>query len=313
MRYILLLLAVMALLLSACNGGGDSELISIEPFIGGTEGLRISFDTGRPPTETFDDGISPFDVSVKLENNGEFEISQSKVKVTISGILASEFGLSESQLSKNPGEVLLAREKRGNQIIESSPVFVDFNNFNHATPITGAALPFTLRADVCYNYKTTARSKICIRKNLLSPKPDGICEVNEIKETFNSGAPVHVINLQETSRGADRISFSFDITHVAIGNGRIYGLDSSCDVIDRRNENKVFITVSTGLQGLSCSGLSSSGSVASGSTQILGGSKPILCTQDISQPGDYEVPVTIILDYDYENSVSTQIVVKSAK
>jgi len=311
-------LAVFAVALAVLIAGcatEESATVSVEPFIGGTEGITVSFENGRPPAETFDRGTTPFDISVKLENKGEYSVPKEKVKVSITGVLASEFGVSENDLVKNPSENLLSREKRDSTILESPEVFAEFNDINYKKEIIGSALPFTLRADVCYNYATTARSKLCIRRNLQNPS-EGICEVSQNKQIFNSGSPIQIQNLREDARGQDKIGFNFEISHK--GNGNFYRLDTECDDIDRKNIERVELTVDTGLEGLSCSGLtdirkSPSGTAITGTAQVIDGFKSILCTQEVLSPGDYEVPLTITAEYDYENSVSTQVVVKRSE
>src|SRR3990167_5149663 len=76
------LVLAFALLLAGCKGGsGDSGTSSSStPYIGGTEALRIGFQEGAPPTETVDNPYAPvtgelskFDVSLKLENVGEYD------------------------------------------------------------------------------------------------------------------------------------------------------------------------------------------------------------------------------------------------
>ena len=73
--------------------------------------------------------------------------------------------------------------------------------------------------------------------------------------------------------------------------------------------DKVHIKVDSGKPGLTCSGLSGGGE-ADGTVTLYGNPKIVTCTQTIDDPRDLVMPVTIELEYDYGQSLSTNVVVK---
>lgn len=296
---------VLVLLLAACTQ--DSGPSAGTPFIGGSQGLQISFEPDAPPAEVYDGASFPFDVVVKVENRGEFPVSSDKMFVELLGFDARQFGKPSNQLIKGPEDSLDARYKDSTgSVQESVPSYVSFTSLNYVDVIPGSELQFPLRARACYLYGTIATTKLCARENVLNPRGEGICEVAADKEVFNSGAPVQVSSMVESARGVNKIGFTFKVTHV--GTGHIYEKGHLCDTATRDFEDKVFVEVSSPVPGLDCTGLQG----ASGYTTLYGGSKTITCTQTLPEPRDFEFPVTITLTYDYEEAITTNVVVKHA-
>lgn len=303
------IVAILGLiLLVACTGTGDQAQLA--QFIGGTEGLSASFEPNTPPKEAFDGGFSPFDVVVRLENKGEETVKTGDTTVRITGILEPEFNLKSGDLTMKVGEELPAvRKDATGKIIPSNPIFVEFKNFNHLSEITGNAVDFPLRADVCYKYATKAGSLLCSRDSILQPKPNGICEVTEDKPVSNSGAPVQVANVKQAARSANSITFSFDVTHT--GTGLVYEPLSTCDKTSRKFEDSVRIDVETKIPGLTCTGFDAGGDGrVSGVTKLYGGTKTVTCTQSFPSASDAVIPLTVNVGYDYEERVQTTVTIK---
>ncbi len=308
-QYIIILL--IALLIAGCGQSADKKTVTIQsnPFIGGTEGLSLGFQDFR--AEVFDGGLDPFDIIIKLENKGESLVTKDNVRVTLTGINPTEFSRGEADLTRRaPDDATENRKDSAGNIMPGPPIFVEFTDFNHRKTLTGARADFTIRADACYLYKTKAVSKLCIRKDLLTPEAGGICEINAAKTTYNSGAPVQIQNMQETTRSKDKIGFTFDIANV--GTGDLFERNSNCDREDRRKEEKVYLVIDTGLSGLQCTGLNPTGTGAEGWATLYNGRKIISCSQTIAQRADYEQLMNIEIIYDYEQSIQNTITVKSA-
>jgi len=310
MNKLYILLGALAILIAGCPS--DTEPGDLQQFIGGTQGVVVSFETNTPPAEAFDGGFAPFDVVVRLQNEGEERIARGDTTVRITGILEPEFNLRPGDLTKQLDEELTAiRQDATGKIIPGNPSFVEFKNFNHVTPITGNALDFPLRADVCYKYATRASVQLCSRENILNPETNGICEVSGPKPIANSGAPVQVSNVDQAARSVNSITFSFDVNHV--GTGRTYETDSVCDKSQRRFEDNVFIEVSTRISGLSCTRLESTGSgKVGGFVKMFGGIATITCTQTFPAAQDAVIPATIRVGYDYEERTQTMVTIKHA-
>jgi len=305
MKKIGILLIMSLLLLVSCNGQSN-DVIKIQPFIGGTQGVVLEFDQLR--TEVNDGGGDPFDVVVKLKNNGETSINKDDVTVKLKGIQPQQFGKSDDQFVLHPEENINDRTMLDDgSVIDSSPVFVEFKELNHITKIQGSVVSLPLVAEVCYLYKTEAVTKSCIREDLLNPKEGGLCLVNEAKPVQNSGSLVHIQNVKQGPQGSDKLRISFDIIHV--GEGNLYEKNSDCE--GDRKQNKVYVSIDSGIPGLRCTGLTDlSGTSVGGTVTLYDNKKTISCTQTVDSLKDYEKPINIVLNYDYANSVKAEINVK---
>jgi hypothetical protein len=306
------IIAVIALLvmLTACTGGTTGEKVDLgTPFVGGTAGIVADFIDFR--ANVFDGGRDPFDVIVKLDNKGEATVPAGRLRVKISGINPAEFSKLEENLAKSTSEELIkvSKDAQGN-VLQGSQSTIEFTGLNHFSPISGAQVTFPLRADVCYTYLTEAVSKLCIRSDLLNPEAGGICEITEDKPIFNSGAPVQVSTVKESSRGKDKISFSFEISNA--GTGQIFDRGSVCDRSSRAKEDLVYVEIDTGMPGLSCLPLTTTGTKAEGSIKLYEGKKIVSCTQTVTSRTDFEQQIRIRVTYDYEEYKQTQLTVKSS-
>lgn len=310
MRSIVTALLIILVLVAACAPGKKGEKLELTtPFIGGTSGIVADFVDLRK--DVFDGGRDPFDVIVKLENKGEADVLANRVRVKLSGINPAEFGKLEEDLSKSPDDdVIGMRKDAQGTVLPSTPVFVEFTGLNHFSPISGAQVAFPLRADVCSTYAGDAVSKLCARSNILTPEAGGICEINEDKPVFNSGSPVQIGAVKETAGAKDKIRFSFEISNA--GTGEIFERGSSCDRSTRAKENRAYVVIDTGMPGLSCTGLTTSGTKAEGFTTLFEGKKVVSCTQTITTRTDFEQQISIKTVYDYEEFKQTQITVRSS-
>ncbi|MBW2970259.1 hypothetical protein KY309_02755 [Candidatus Woesearchaeota archaeon] len=304
----LIVILVLALIVVSCKPGEQKAVSLTAPFIGGTQGLSVAFQDFR--ADVFDGGLDPFDVIVKLENKGEALVAKEDVKVKLSGINPAEFDKSEADLTKNAPDDIIENRLQETGVLPGPPVFVDFIGLNHKGSIAGASAGFTLRADVCYLYRTRAVSKLCVRENLLTPRAGGICEINEAKPVYNSGAPIQISKFEEIARAKDKLGFSFEIKNV--GSGNVFERNSKCDRSERRFENRVYVAIGTGLPGLSCTGLESTALGVEGFVTLYGGSKIISCAQPISTRSDFEQIVGVEVVYDYEQSIQSTFNVKSS-
>jgi hypothetical protein len=305
----LIAILVLAFFVVGCQAGTKKQVALEAPFIGGSQGLALDFQNLRK--EIFDGGSDPFEVLVKLDNKGEELVKKENVRVKLSGINPAEFSKSELDLMLNaPDDVIEMRKDPQGGTLPGQQVVVEFSGLNHKGVISGASAQFPLRADVCYLYRTKTVSELCVRENLLTPRTGGICELNEDKSVFNSGAPVQVTNFREATRAKDKVGFSFEVKNV--GTGSVFQRNSMCDRSERKNENRVYVIVETGLSGLQCTGLETAGRGAEGFVTLYDGSKIVSCAQSISSRSDYEQLINIETIYDYEQSIQSTIVVKNS-
>lgn len=308
----LVVLVSLALLLSSCQpqtGPGTSSTGT--PFIGGEKGVEMSFVTNAPPAETFDAGQAPFDIIVNLKNSGEYAVPSTKTKVSIQGIMPEQFGKTAADFSKNaPSELEPKRKDSQGQIITSNTVQTAFSGLRYTGTVPGSALTFPIRARVCYGYGTIATSPaMCVRSNLINPVGGGICTIGSSKTIYNSAAPLQVTDLTEEARSTDAIGILFTIKQADTA-GKVYEKNSVCDDTQTRFADRVYVSVSSPIGAITCSGLSGGTAGNNGYITLYDKTTRVSCVQNIQSKGDYIFPLTIELNYDFQSEINTNIVVK---
>lgn len=306
-RNLILYSVIFSLMLAGCTSDNKNTVTKSNTFIGGSEGVTIAFLENAPPAEVFDNNTYPFDVSVKLENKGEYDVPKDKVKVSLSGIDRNEFN-NPPVLLNSDEDLEKSRIDPNGKVVQGTVTYVNFPNLIYKRNLPGNT-PFIIRADLCYQYGTVAQARMCIRNDLTSIE-EGVCDPSGQKSVVSSGAPVQVSNFEQSPAGKKKITFSFDIEHRNTGLVSRKGNDCS-DTLDQKN--RVLVTVDTGdlTSKLSCSGLEGGNSKTSGYVNLYNGKRNVRCTQDLeSSSGDFEKIVDIQLNYDYKDHVSTNVLVK---
>jgi len=324
-KYSFFVLGIISLLVIAgCESGssGSPEGSGSAPksaFLGGSDGLKIDFLKGEPPEEVTDKGTFDFQTVVSLENKGEYDLKRDEVRIDLIGFLASDFGANEDELrDKRPEDdpSPRRRDSEGN-VIDSIETFIAFPSdegfFNYERSVTGNT-EFTFRANVCYKYQTKALSQLCVLRDLISPN-DAVCDPTGSKTLHSSGSPVKISSFRQTVAGKDKISFSFDVS--SSGTGEVYkegdstSPPASCpsDPRERREkQDRVLVTIETGLPELRCVGLSGG---SSGYINLVEGKRTVTCTQELD-PGrtDFETNVEITADFNYLDNEEKRVLVK---
>jgi hypothetical protein len=322
MRKLFLFVAVALIaVIAGCQGevetGGDTDT-----FVGGTNGLLISFLENSPPSEVTDGGTFPFKIIVNLENAGESPIASGKAKVTISGPFPRDFVKTDGTIMEAAdfestiGQVITAVKKNPDGInLPGGKVQVEFPEMRFARQLQGT-LKLPLRAEVCYVYSTRSSGLYCMKKNLLSTEP-GVCEISGIKKLQSSGSPVQVESLTESIGGQNRVILTFKISHR--GNGQIYKVEADeagspkCDSSGRSISDKNVVKVkieSPGIQDsdISCTPLTG-GSTTEGFVRLDKGTGVVTCTIK-TENIDAVKEVTAYLEFEYLDSKETTLTVK---
>lgn len=309
-KLILVLLVVAILTITACENENDDE-ISQTGFIGGTDGVDISFAKNAPPDKVADQGQEEFEVVVELTNKGEHEILKEDVFVELEGFSASAFGLNDEDLIAHPEDDLFARRKSPDGSTISSPsIPVVFEGLNYQKDAP-ANTEFTFRAKTCYKYETISLSNICVKENFNNDRDGDLCAVSDTRKVSNSGAPVQITKVKQSPQGRDKTSVTFSIQKKDTDNtGTVSRPDTDCDTA-QQNENKVFVSI-TGLEedvgdSVRCIGLlggdSSSGFVT------LTDDKPreVSCTVELQNRNTREQQFRVTLGYDYSAYIDKKV------
>ncbi len=326
-RFLFVSLLVIALLaLSACEGGSKTKGRSSKDvqgiFLGGSEGVTLSFEENSPPATIFASSGQSFDIGVVLKNNGESAIAANQAKVKISGLNPSDLDLKNPVLSIS--EEIGKREKtaEGSEITPPD-VYARFPGLQYKVALPqGASKDVDLRAELCYPYETNVVAELCVLENPLGPNPeDKVCNFQETVPTANSGSPLRVSQIKENGRN-DEIQFVFTLAHDSAGDeGKILYKDGTDCFSDdtatvQRARNLVRVAVDTlgKLQGLKCAGFTETVSDTAGYFKLPNDGKPssLVCKFPVKNVNtDFSEFININLKYQYKDRVETKLSVKS--
>ena len=305
----IIILALLLIFIAACT---PVSTPNTGRYNGGDEGLRISFLEGEPPTTVLDNNQESFDLSVLVENVGEDDIQPNQVIVTLNGIERDAFKL-RSLTEKNNLEILGVKKLQDRlQNGESAEIRFQDANYQESLPFD---FDVEVRADVCYDYTSTAVADVCLKSDASQRRTDDNCEIdNPSVEVDNSGAPVHIENFAQNARGSTAIGFTFDV--VKVGSGDVYPPDNFKDkcTVDPDNDDTVKVTVdflSRDNLGVDCTTLQGS----TGQIRLTGGRKTVRCTVNTQSLQDiaFEKPLRITVDYMYKDSKETAFTVQSTQ
>lgn len=314
----LILGILMVMVLAGCGNQSNTGTGSSTAFIGGTEGLVITFQEQNPPSEATDDGF-PFFAIVRLENKGEYQVNPNEVRVDLEGVLPSDFGVSEDQIRNKQPRLTLEPKRRdpNGNIRDGSIESITFPSEDMSfipKEFTGN-VQVNFQANVCYKYGTNANGKICVLKDMINRDSKALCDPNTGKASASSSSPVQITSFRQAVTGRDKTSFSFDVIHS--GSGNIYKVDDGRPAADCPRgtgslplENLVLLKVSAeGLNGITCD-LSNQGTT--GYVRLDNGRRTVTCNVDLTNQHniDYEKVIDIKAEFNYRDVKDKAMLVK---
>ena len=319
--FLILVMSVMVLFASCSSDGGtrQSSYGDIGTFNGGSNALTFEFLENAPPGIVRDQGLQPFQIIVRLKNEGEFDIGENESYVVLAGLKPADLNLTEDEMSKVIPP-MNGFKKQGGNVIEGRTQQVTFSNLKYTESVISGAIPIRIFANVCYPYETRAFTLLCINGDTTTnlDKSAEICELTSQRDYANSGAPVRIENVRQSPYGSSEILVQFDIVHTPTSDSAgLYergSIDSDCNIdgnsptgveaIERRN--KVSYSFSSGLDGVDCDGTGTGNN-----TVILTDNRyTVTCVQDTTGEREYEKPATITLKYDYWDRIGTDITIE---
>ena len=211
-KIITILTIISLLFIAGCNG--KDNVTGPEPYIGGSQGLLAEFE----PLSVEEEGLytvyqdETFPIQLILKNKGEENVNAGDVKVELFGILISDFsGIKGSILTNTEGI-----DKISEINTEGGEVTIDFGpEVEYSQNIAGGFYDANIFASYTYRYKThISVPQVCFKENL---RDNEVCNVDERKTSFSSGAPIQVQSVEENPAGAGTISLDFELENVGGG------------------------------------------------------------------------------------------------
>ncbi len=257
--FFLLFVLVFSFSVASCTNNADTN-----GYVGGDNGLLLSFLEDSPPDTVYDSQSYAVPITVKIRNDGEFDIPSSNVKLSIGGISTTEFNVNMEEGSLKDYKPEVADPFRGKTLIDGSVVDGDEDyitleeEFYYKNTIKREDLTYPLIVDVCYPYVTLATAQVCLKGNY--QKESNVCNPETTTGLSVSGAPVKIANLKEYGTG-DTLNIEFDVRV----NSNVQGVyapkpDQDCKTNslaeDAKEKNWVYIRVDANNNGrLTCLGL----------------------------------------------------------
>src|SRR3989338_11641894 len=102
-KIIVLLLVIGLVAVVGCANQSQTKITS-KPFISGTNAITFNFIEGSPPAEVYDGGSYPFEVTLNMENKGEYDVPKDKISINLVGFYPLDF--NNPNISKHPEEDL---------------------------------------------------------------------------------------------------------------------------------------------------------------------------------------------------------------
>ena len=292
---------VLSLFLAACSSNaGDVDTVSPGAFIGGTEGVSLSFE----PMSILEEGYftiydtEDFPLEFIVTNVGEHPIAAGEVRLELLGPAQADFSNIPSWQKSNTESI--------EEISEFNPdgdeEVISFTPNNYATydaEIVGFQ-DLTFFVDYEYDYKTyLIVSDVCFKGD---SSDDRVCTVSEGRSYSVSGAPITVTSVEQDTGGKGVMLLKIGISNAATGEATIVGEDFD----DRFSQ--VSYTIDDSL-GWECK----SGG-REGQARMVDGRAEIICqlSEALAEDDLYTKSVSITFDYTYRDIVSETLRVKES-
>jgi len=199
-----ILIIISMLILFGCKGGTTGSpggvAMSYEEVHTGKDGLVMEFIKEMPPGQVTEG--SDFNIGLKLENKGAYEIKKDEGKVSISGLnpeyfaftAANEFSTGIMQPFAIEGKTPY-NSKGGIEYLYFIIKSKKFTGFEKGRKLNDTVLA---RATACFKYKTEAGANLCIKPQVeyTGTEKGDACEVKPITFSGGQGAPIGITKIE---------------------------------------------------------------------------------------------------------------------
>ncbi len=296
---ILVTLCVLVLFIVGCGGSSDQPSVQSSPYLGGTQGINGHFEPigvmgESGMNEVYDD--ESFPVDVKIENKGEYEISEGGLKVTLKGINPADFGYNEGDLVQTNAEALFAADEF---LPEGGEAYVSFGTAQYS--VVGQFYDVNLFSTLEYYYETdVAVPEVCFKGDF---KEEGLCNVEEDKSAYASGAPITVTRVEESRAGSKNIFLKFYVANVGGGKAKASDESAFSPVYD-----EIEFEIAESTPGFTCTSRGSS-NIA----RLTSGQGVITCkSADLEKSDLFKKQVDLKLKYFYQSTIEDNFRIKES-
>ena len=220
-RQLIFLPIIFAALILAGCGGGNTNTTSSGVFLGGTEGLKVSFE----PIGVEENGVQTiydsehFPLELILKNKGEETIPIGKVSLRLLGPPQNDFQNIPQWTINNKAEILKVSEfnpEGGEEVVS----FTSSNLARYTKAVTGFT-DINWNVEYAYEYKThVIINDVCFKGDITDDK---ICEPKGTRTFAVSAAPIQVTGVEEDTAGKGVPVLKINLRNSGTGDSTIVG------------------------------------------------------------------------------------------
>ncbi|MDP3640307.1 MAG: hypothetical protein Q8R53_03845 [Nanoarchaeota archaeon] len=215
---------LLSIFLVSC--GPQQQAPSQGAFLGGTQGVLADFEPFGVEEEgkftIFDTETFPLEVT--LRNKGEYDLQPGDMKAKLLGPSPDEFSGIPAFEKQNAGII----DKISELVPLGGEETLSFaSDAKYEQDVTGA-IDREWFASLEYKYQTyLILPEVCLKEDITDER---ICEVNEAKTFFVSGAPVTVTSVEESTAGKGIMALRIKVKNV--GGGEVARLGEAFGIRD---------------------------------------------------------------------------------
>ena len=303
-KIFLLLILFVTLIIAGCAEGGNSNRGGgqMEQFRVGSSFVDFTLEPGSPPVVVYDANTTPFDIILRVENRGEWDIEPNSFRVLLEGFSDKETWGDETQLNFIIANQLVGYDSLYD--IDGDFEYVSFTNLMYQKVLNQNSFsnPYMIRS--CFPYGTKVAFTACVDNEARRSLRDGdlrLCDGFSIRDFSVSSGPIGITQIEQQVVN-ERLRLIFTIEHREFNNEQLTlfspgSMNEVCRVQEGISQTQVRNAVQLSLVDsvvgeFSCSG---EGKVTfpSGVTQ-----RRVTCETDISTLEQQEVPMLLNIEYD---------------
>lgn len=299
-NFILVFALISLLFLVGCTE--EQQVIGDEPYIGGEKGLIAEFE----PMGIEESGVyilyqdETFPIDILVKNKGEEDVKIADLVIELYGIPLSDFSGVANPILANSEKI----EKISELNPEGGETIIEFgDDVKYTQDMAGGFYDANVFAGLIYRYKTyVSIPKVCFKEDFRDTQ---VCDVDESKKVYSSGAPIQVKSAREMPAGSGVIALEFNVENVGGGEATSPGddfplrYDQIAYKITPASEEGKWSCTSAGKEGIA---------------RLSDGSAVIRCKLNDALPEGtkYTKQIGLELSYNYKEIIQETVRIKNA-
>lgn len=206
-KLIFAIFLIFTMLAVGCTASSTSKTKEIDVFVG-TEGLAAEFSKTAPPPRVFES--SDFPILLRIRNNGAYSIGKnaqgagaSRGKLVIATekdyVPSISLQTEDSRLSyvTNDNTAVFSLDGKTQINPKGDEILIPMGAKTGKLDPQSETRTSTITATLCYPYKTTLSTTVCIDPDAAGIRPGKkVCNVKEIAFSSGQGAPIAVTKIE---------------------------------------------------------------------------------------------------------------------